>query len=106
MFDVGLPEILVLLLVAVFVFGPDRLPEVARQAGRFVRTARQMIDTARRDLSNELGTDVADLDPREMVRKHVLDVVDEDDDAAATPRRPGHRPLAEGERPPYDYEAT
>lgn len=103
MFDVGLPEILVLLLVAVFVFGPDRLPEVARQAGKFVRTARQLIENARRDLSDELGTDVAGLDPREMVRKHVLDVVDEDDE---TPRRPGHRPLTEGERPPYDYEAT
>ena len=103
MFDVGLPEILVLLLVAVFVFGPDRLPDVARQAGRFVRTARQLIDNARRDLSDELGTDVAGLDPREMVRKHVLQVVDEDEEA---PRRPGHRPLAQGERPPYDYEAT
>ncbi|HET7328999.1 MAG TPA: sec-independent translocase [Nocardioidaceae bacterium] len=102
MFDVGLPEILVLLLVAVFVFGPDRLPDVARQAGKFVRTARQLVNNARRDLSAELGTDVAGLDPRELVRKHVLDVVDEDD----TPRRPGHRPLAEGERPPYDYEAT
>jgi len=105
-FDVGLPEILVLLLVAIFVFGPDRLPEVARQAGKFVRTARVMIDNARREISDELGTDAAglrDLDPREMVRKHVLDVVDEDDDL---PRRPGHRPLAAGERPPYDYDAT
>lgn len=104
MFDVGLPEILVLLLVAVFVFGPDRLPEVARQAGRFVRSARKMIDNARRDLSDELGTDLTGLDPREIVRKHVLDVVDEEEDDA--PRRPGHRPLAEGEQPPYDLDAT
>lgn len=106
MFDVGLPELLVLLVVAVFIFGPDRLPEVARQAGKFVRTARQMIDNARREISDEFGADVGDLrdlNPREMVRKHVLDVADEDDD---TPRRPGHRPLAEGETPPYDYDAT
>lgn len=106
MFDVGLPELMVLAVVAVFVFGPDRLPEVARQAGRFVRTARQMIDNARRELNDEFGADIndlRDLNPREMVRKHVLDVVDEDD---ATPHRPGHRPLGEGESPPYDYDAT
>ena len=42
MFDIGLPEFAVLAVVALFVFGPDRLPDVARQAGRFVRQIRQM----------------------------------------------------------------
>lgn len=101
MFDVGLPEIVMIMVVAIFVFGPDRIPEVARQAGKFVRTARQLIDNARREIGDELGSDLRDLDPREMVRKVIED--DDDDDE---PRRPGHRPLNAGERPPYDFEAT
>ena len=37
MFDIGLPELMVIFVVAVIVFGPDRLPDFARQSGRFVR---------------------------------------------------------------------
>ena len=43
MFDIGLPEFMVLAIVAMFVFGPDRLPDVARQAGRLLRQARNML---------------------------------------------------------------
>ena len=39
-FGIGLPELAVIFVVAVIVFGPDRLPEFARQAGRFVRQVR------------------------------------------------------------------
>ena len=34
MFNVGIGEILVIVLVCLMVFGPERLPEVARQLGR------------------------------------------------------------------------
>jgi sec-independent protein translocase protein TatB len=111
-FGVGLPEFLVIFVVAILVFGPDRLPEFARQAGRFLRQVRQFTQAARDDLRTELGPDFADLelrdlDPRQIVRKHVLEAMEEDDDDAATvPVRPGLRPLDRGERPPYDAEAT
>jgi sec-independent protein translocase protein TatB len=109
MFDIGLPEFLVLALVALFVFGPDKLPDVARQAGRMLRSARQMLTQARSQLSEELGPefanlDLKDLNPRALVKKHLLDDLDEDDDD--TPTRPGHRPLEKGEHPPYDVDAT
>jgi sec-independent protein translocase protein TatB len=110
---VGLPEILVIVVIAIFVFGPDRLPEFARQAGRFVRQVRNFTQAARDDLRNELGPEFADLeltdlDPRQMVRKHILEAMDEDpaEDASTVPVRPGLRPLERGERPPYDAEAT
>ncbi|HEY7045122.1 MAG TPA: Sec-independent protein translocase protein TatB, partial [Nocardioidaceae bacterium] len=62
MFDIGLPEFLVLAVVALFVFGPDKLPDVARQAGRMLRSARQMLTQAKSQLSDELGPEFADLD--------------------------------------------
>lgn len=111
MFGVGLAEFVVIALVGVIVFGPDRLPEFARQAGRFLRQVRQFAYAARDDLRSELGPEFADLeltdlDPRAIVRKHILEAMDEDDEADTVPTRPGHRPLERGEQPPYDADAT
>lgn len=109
MFGVGLPEFMVLALVAVFVFGPDKLPDVARQAGKMLRSLRGTVTSARSQISDELGPEFAnfdprDLNPRALVKKHLLDDIEDLDDD--TPRRPGHRPLEKGEAPPYDVEAT
>jgi TatA/E family protein of Tat protein translocase len=48
--SVGPPEILVILIVALLVFGPQRLPEVGRQVGAAVRELRRMQDTVRGEL--------------------------------------------------------
>lgn len=110
MFDVGIPEIGVLLIVAVIVFGPDRLPEFARQAAKMLHTLRTFARNAQSDLRSELGPEYSDLrlrdlDPRQVVRQHVLDAMkDLEDDEQRT--RSGTKPLASGERPPYDTEAT
>ncbi|HWJ82100.1 MAG TPA: sec-independent translocase [Nocardioides sp.] len=111
MFDIGLSELVVIAFVAILVFGPDKLPELARSAGRFVRQLRDFANTARDELRNELGPEYADLelrdlDPRTIVRKHIAEALADEDDPVPAARRPGLRPLAEGERPPYDEEAT
>ncbi|MEQ4207844.1 sec-independent translocase [Actinopolymorpha sp. B17G11] len=84
MFDIGALEFVVLAVAALFIFGPDRLPDIARQAARGLRQVRNMAANARRELSRELGPefedlDIRDLNPRNFVRKHVLDDLDEDD---------------------------
>jgi sec-independent protein translocase protein TatB len=95
-FDIGAPEVLVVLIVALLVFGPDRMPEMARQAGSWLRDLRRMVANARRDLSDGLGVDAAELrklqnlDPKSYVRRNVLDGVDLDlglDDDVEQPRR-------------------
>lgn len=106
MFDVGPAEFLVLAIVGIFVFGPDRLPEVARQAAKLLRSARTTLASARTQLSDELGPEFSDLDLRDLnarslIQKHLLDDLDDE-----VPLRPGHQPLTEGERAPYDEEAT
>lgn len=110
MFGVGLPEFALIALVAVLVFGPDKLPELARQAGGFLRKAKAFAASARDELRDELGPEYADLelqdlDPRAIVRRHIVEAM-EDAEPDATPRRRGLRPLTEGEIPPYDAEAT
>jgi sec-independent protein translocase protein TatB len=92
----------------VIVFGPDRLPEFARQAGRFVRQVRNLAQSAQTQLRDELGPEyadlrLADLDPRQAIRKHILEAMDDDD---LPEPAPAHEVLAPDERPPYDHEAT
>ena len=111
MFGVGLPEFTVIALVAVIVFGPDKLPEFARQAGRFLYRLKVFATGARDDLRSELGPEFADvelrdLDPRAIVRKHVLEAMEEAEAEESRRNRHGHRPLGDGEMPPYDAEAT
>ena len=111
MFDIGLPELMVLALVALFVFGPDRLPGVARQAGRMGRSLRETVTQAKSHLASELGPefqdiDFRDLNPRSLVQKHLLDDVDNDAVSSAPSVRPGHQPLEKGEDPPFDLDAT
>ncbi|HET8603724.1 MAG TPA: sec-independent translocase [Marmoricola sp.] len=114
MFGIGLPELAVILVVAVFVFGPDKLPDLARQAGRFVRQVRHFAQNAQDELRRELGPEYADLkltdlDPRVAIRKHILEAMDEDDTPGIAPgigRRPPYEALSAGEPPPYDTDAT
>jgi len=108
MFGIGLPELAVILVVGIIVFGPDRLPDYARQAGRMVRQIRQFAQSAQTDLRNELGPEFADLklsdlDPREMIRKHVLEGMD--DEPVSKPM-PSLDVLGPDEQPPYDIDAT
>jgi sec-independent protein translocase protein TatB len=109
-FGIGLPELAVIVVIAVIVFGPDRLPEFARQAGRFIRQVRTFTQSARDDIRSELGPEFAefeltDLDPRRAVRKYIQDAWDDSEDGGAA-QQTGHRPLEAGELPPYDSDAT
>ena len=90
MFDIGLGEIMVLVVAALFVFGPDRLPTVAAQAIRTLRQMRQMAASARADIDEAIGPELRDLDvTRELGALRGLD-----------PKAAVNRFLAEpGERP-------
>jgi sec-independent protein translocase protein TatB len=128
-FDLSMWKLMVLGLIALVVFGPDRLPQLARDAGRTLRQLREMAQTARTELKSELGDtvgefDFSDLNPRTFVRKHLLDDLDSDltsagpgrapgsgSTAAATPAGGGPTPVpatfgALTEPAPYDLDAT
>lgn len=96
--NLGWAELAVLFVLGMLIFGPERLPKVAADAGRLVRELRRMASGVSRDLRDEFGVDVDEirrLDPRRFFD-------DEPDEAprAATPA------LRAGERPPYDPDAT
>ena len=59
MFDLGFSEIIVIGIVALVVLGPERLPVVARVAGKYFSKARRVIDQLKEDI--ELESEMAEL---------------------------------------------
>lgn len=66
MFNIGPVEFLVLAIVALIVIGPDKLPNLARDAARMLRQLREMATGARQQLRDELGPEFADVDLRNL----------------------------------------
>ena len=71
--SLGPAEILVILVIALLVFGPNRLPEIGRQVGRGVREFRKFQDSIKGDLGDVFSDDATDhaepaptLPPREL----------------------------------------
>ena len=86
-FGINGNEFLVIILVAVIVVGPQRLPEYTRKLTQLVRQLRVFLDNARSQIAEEVGPEMADLDlssldPRQYdPRKIVRDALGEDIDA-------------------------
>lgn len=126
MLDISAPEFLILVVAALFILGPERLPGAARWLGQTVRKVREYATGARDQLAAEVGDDFDELrkplqnlarlrtvDPRRALTEHLLDatggydpredlrdLVEPQQHAATLP------PVAAGERPPFDPDAT
>ena len=123
MFDLSIPKLLVLAVIALVIFGPNELPKIASQAGRALRDLRKIAEGAKNDLREGLGPEfsdfeIEDLNPKRFVAKHLFDDMNGDNGrsaarttATAQATRPagdaaGGTVLAPGERAPYDPDAT
>lgn len=102
--NIGVSELLVVAVIALLVFGPERLPELARQAGKMVarfkaETSKSMNELKKvadlQDLDRELRTISSDLrDVRSSVSRAITS------GSPTGGSRPDDRP------PPTDPDAT
>lgn len=124
MFDsIGWGEIIVLGLAALFIFGPERLPTLAKDAAAGLRRVREAITGVRAQVNESLGDDFSelrDLDlrkyhPKTFIRTQLLG----DDDAPTVHRGSATaagataataaataRPRDRATPPPFDPDAT
>lgn len=75
MFDIGAGEFIVIVIVALLIVGPDRLPQLARQWVSFIQGLRAQAARARDDLRDSVGGDVSEVAQflREADPRRILD---------------------------------
>jgi len=69
-------ELLTIIVIAVLVFGPDKLPKVIQDVTRTIRKIREFSESAKEDIRSELGPefkdfDFEDLNPKTFLRKQL-----------------------------------
>jgi sec-independent protein translocase protein TatB len=118
-------EFILLIVLAVLILGPERLPEYAGKLGRFVRQAKAMAENAKGQLRQQMGPEFDEInwqqydprqyDPRRIVREALLEpspsTPDADGTSGAGPSRGAevaaanvaHDPV---KPTPYDLDAT
>ena len=114
MFDLSIPKLLVLAVIALVIFGPNELPKIASQIGQALRDLRRIAEGAKNDLREGLGPEFADfeiedLNPRRFVHKHLFDDLNADQGAQQQTARQAtanRAPRTPGERPPSDPNVT
>ena len=125
MFDsIGWGEILVIALAALFIFGPDRLPGLAKDAATGLKKVREAITGVREQMNESLGDDFAELRDLDLRKYHprtfIRDQLFGDDDplaglgngtgslglGATGAGRPSIRSRDAGTPPPFDPDAT
>ncbi|WP_455383820.1 Sec-independent protein translocase protein TatB [Acidihalobacter prosperus] len=104
MFDLGFSEIMLIMIVALVVVGPERLPGLARKAGYWVGRFRRYVVNVRSEIERELNADelrsmltrqedeireLRDMlqDTRSQIRNEVDDIAHEVDSAGEQLRR-------------------
>lgn len=102
MFGVNGYEFIVLAVVGLIVLGPDKLPKYIADAAQMIRRVRRMASDAQDEVRRELGPEfadlnLADLDPRKFVSKHLFDIgLDDDDDEPPSPAGVAAGPAVNG----------
>lgn len=89
MLGINTPELIIIVIVAILVIGPTRLPEYVDKLKNLIREVRRMASGARDTIKDEAGVDLDEIDwkkldprqydPRRIIREALLD----DDDVAA-----------------------
>jgi twin arginine-targeting protein translocase TatB len=123
-FDINGWEFVILVIAALLVIGPDRMPEYAAKLAKLVRQVRGMADTAKEQLREQMGSEFDDVDwkqydprqydPRRIVREALMDDGSDDgetpssDDAQAGGfKAPSSFKRHDPDKPtPYDEDAT
>ncbi|MDN3271790.1 sec-independent translocase [Streptomyces sp. MA15] len=74
--DIGPLELVTLIVLAVLIFGPEKLPKVIQDVSRTIRKIRDFSESAKQDIRQELGPEFKDfefedLNPKTYIRKQL-----------------------------------
>jgi sec-independent protein translocase protein TatB len=101
MFEIGFGEIALILVIALLVVGPEKLPGVARTLGLWLGKARRFVASVKADIDRELQTE----EIKRLLDKQAQDMAQlrsmlNETKAAIDPERRQATPLTPDSRPP------
>ncbi|MEU9007248.1 sec-independent translocase [Streptomyces sp. NPDC059982] len=76
--DIGALELVTIVVLAILIFGPDKLPKVIQDVSGMIRKIRSFSDSAKQDIRSELGPEFKDfefedLNPKNFIRKQLTE---------------------------------
>jgi sec-independent protein translocase protein TatB len=85
MFDFGFGEVIGLVVLALLLVGPERMPRVAADLGKMIRKVRSLTNTATAEIRENLGPGFedlkpADLNPKTFIKRQVASVLEDEDE--------------------------
>jgi sec-independent protein translocase protein TatB len=113
-FGINAWEIMAIAVLALLIFGPDRLPGLAADAVRLLREVRKMATGAKQDLRDSLGPEmgdlsISDLDPRSFVKRNLFDPINDEVEDVRRVAEGGDADGSDGKapsRPTFDSDTT
>jgi sec-independent protein translocase protein TatA len=68
---IGAPEIMIILLIVVMVFGADKIPEIARGLGKGIRQVKDATNDIKRDIAESAKSQGLDTDFTKDIKKDI-----------------------------------
>ena len=126
MFGLTFEKLLVIGVIAVFLLGPERLPQYAAKLAQLVKSLRKMANGAKERMREEMGDDFDEVewqkldprryDPRRIIREALLDdpllpggadrPIRATNSKAASTDEPAPAPRERSASTPFDLEST
>ena len=116
MFDINGWELVVVVVVALLVIGPERMPEYSAKLAKMVKQLKGMAEAAKVQLREQMGPDFDDVDwkqydprqydPRRIVREALMDDGSAESQTSEVKAQSSVKRRAPDEPTPYDKDAT
>ncbi len=87
MFGIGIPELIIILIVALLVVGPAKLPELARSMGKALGEFRRLADDVKETIEQEMARE-----PEKEEQKQTQDHAEEQKQGEQQPEQGGDQP--------------
>ncbi len=84
---ISMPEIMIIMVIVVVVFGPKKIPEIARGLGKGIRQVKDATNEIKKDIKETSEKNSIDTDIAQDINKEIADVKNNIDDLTGPIKR-------------------